>query len=121
MENGEYDLEDGMRMIVQEYRTHPKESCQFEAHRKFVDFQYVVSGDELISIGVDHSTNKIHSEYFEEDDCMLYTNLNENKDFPATQGDFFVFFPEDNHLPGCINNSPSNVRKVVIKIPLYLF
>lgn len=48
LEPGRHELPNGIYAIVSEYETVAPESKQWEAHRKFIDVQYVVSGAELI-------------------------------------------------------------------------
>src|SRR5262245_49167940 len=45
--DGKYEL-DGQNVfaIVQRYQTRPKEKCAWEAHRKYADVQFVLSGAE---------------------------------------------------------------------------
>ena len=43
---GRYDLKGGMYYMVQNYETKPEPEGFFEAHRMYIDLQYVVSGRE---------------------------------------------------------------------------
>ncbi|MBW3018840.1 YhcH/YjgK/YiaL family protein [Candidatus Woesearchaeota archaeon] len=119
IENGEHKTDDGMKMLVLEYTT--AEDNQFEAHRKNIDFQFIISGEELISVGFAGPNNKIHADYSEEDDCISYDSVADSSDISAKAGDYIVLFPEDIHMPGQIYKTQSRVRKAVIKIPIDSF
>src|SRR5688500_2302589 len=49
LENGRHEI-DGSNVyaLVQSYNTTPREKGKFEAHRKYIDVQFVVSGDECM-------------------------------------------------------------------------
>ena len=49
-ENGRYELSDGAYVNVSTYKTAPKEEKAFEAHRKYIDIQMILSGNELVAI-----------------------------------------------------------------------
>ena len=87
----------------------------WEAHRQYVDLQYVVSGEE--SIGFVHLSRTIPGEYEAAKDFLP---LQAAADFQIklVPGDFVVLFPHDAHMPGMSFDpaKPSQVRKIVIKI-----
>ena len=53
MEDGRYDICDGVFALVQRYTTMPFEKARFEAHNDYFDIQYTW-GDNLISIRPNH-------------------------------------------------------------------
>jgi len=114
IEPGRYEIEDdNIFAIVNEYETKDAKDCVLEAHRKFIDIQYIYSGVELI--GVAPLVNQIPTtEYDESKDCVFF---NEETSFvKMTGGMFAVFFPDDLHMPGVKADSVSEVKKVVIKV-----
>jgi YhcH/YjgK/YiaL family protein len=111
---GRYEVEDdNIYAIVNEYKTKDAKDCVLEAHRKFIDIQYIYSGVELV--GVTSLINQIPvEEYDETRDCVFF---NEETSFvKMTAGMFAVFFPGDLHMPGVKADSISEVKKVVIKV-----
>lgn len=114
VEPGKYEL-DGAKLfaLVQQVETKPKEEKQFEAHRKYIDVQFIVSGVE--QMGYAHlSTLKTSQAYDADKDCEM---LRGTGDFvTATPGTFIVFFPEDAHMPCVAMGKPAPVRKVVVKV-----
>ena len=112
---GRYELEGPDLFVnIDEYVTKNEEEARFEAHRKYADIQYLVSGEEKIGVTALKNTSEIVP-YDREKDIAFYT-ANENNFRLATPGKFFVFFPDDAHRP-CVRTSGNNkVRKVVIKV-----
>ncbi len=87
----------------------------FEAHKKYIDIQYIVSGDEEIKY-CPLRNGKIEEPYSEEKDyCLLksseYTTLVLNRD------EWCIFFPEDAHA-ACKKHMTDFCLKVVAKIPV---
>lgn len=111
---GKYELtESGVFVTVTDYMT--KEPALFEAHRKYIDLQYVVRGQEYIAIG--DTRGKTPSVVFnEEKDAEFYT-LDESHACLADSTVFFVLFPKDAHKPCIKVDVSSPVRKIVVKIP----
>ncbi len=46
---GKYELEGGAYVSVQEYTTKARSEAKYEAHKKFIDIQLILSGRELIA------------------------------------------------------------------------
>jgi|688.fasta_scaffold547414_2 YhcH/YjgK/YiaL family protein len=113
MESGRHDI-DGDRVfaLIQRYETKPREHGLWEAHRRYIDVQYVVSGIEMLgSTHIDGLTQT--QPYSEEKDCSLFAG---SGDFAtARAGDFLIFFPEDAHMPCLAHDQPAPVLKVVVK------
>ncbi len=119
--DGKYSLE-GSRIwyLIQRYKTKPVNSCNFESHRKFVDIQFIVSGEELIGHSYpDHLT--ILSAYDAVSDKTLYEvrTLEKLSMIRLSGGMFGIFFPHDAHLPCLQSGETSDVHKVVIKVPVH--
>ena len=69
MEPGRYEI-DGSNVyaMVQQYDTKLIENCRWEAHRKYIDIQYIVSGKE--KMGYSNIKNMKEIEYKEEKDFV---------------------------------------------------
>src|SRR5580704_4265576 len=51
MENGKYVVDgDDVFAILQEYDTKNDAHAKLEAHRKYIDVQYIISGEEFIGV-----------------------------------------------------------------------
>jgi YhcH/YjgK/YiaL family protein len=103
-----------MYAIVNEYDTVAASGEQMEAHKKYIDVQYIVQGEELI--GHAFLGGQTPSQvYDEEKDFMLFGG---EPSFFSTlqQGHFAIFFPGDLHMPGLMVKEKGRVKKVVVKI-----
>jgi YhcH/YjgK/YiaL family protein len=111
-----YDLDgDNLYVMVSEYNTKNPENARYEAHRKYIDIQYVVSGRELIGIAPLASKDSILQEYDATKD-IEFLSVKKGITVQATPTKFFVFFPEEAHMPGLKEETNAPVRKAVVKI-----
>lgn len=111
---GRYEI-DGSTIyaLVQEYETKPREKGVWEAHRRYIDVQFVADGIETMGYAP-LGNLAVSQAYSSEKDCELFTGTG---DFiTAGKGMFLVFFPEDGHMPCLIKDKPVKVRKVVVKV-----
>jgi len=107
--------------IEQSYNTRQLEGSLFESHIKYIDFQFIVSGEEIIEV-VHTDLLEVNSEYNEEGDYSLYKTGPNSSKIIMQRGDLSIFFPKDGHMPGIQRGEiPEKVLKVVVKIPCHLF
>jgi YhcH/YjgK/YiaL family protein len=107
---------DSVRVIVQQYDTRDVDELNYEAHRKYIDLQYVISGKELIGVaGVDQNT-PIVEPYDAMEDIGFY-KIKEGVLRSADDQVFFIFFPDDAHMPCIKDEERLPVKKIVFKIP----
>ena len=108
---------DGVNLYapVSEYMTKNEEDVRYETHQKYIDIQYVASGNELIGVAPISLKKDITDPYNPEKDVMFLT-VGGAKIYPATPDRFFIFFPDDAHQPGVKDGENSQVRKVVVKV-----
>ncbi|WZG24643.1 hypothetical protein LBIKNPHE_00083 [Mannheimia haemolytica] len=52
LELGWQELENGIRMNVMSFETTPAEGKKAELHRKFIDIQLLIDGEEMIEYGL---------------------------------------------------------------------
>lgn len=118
MENGKYEIKEGKACaIVQDYTSKAESDGKFEAHRKFVDIQFIIEGEELIGVGnVDDFETT--TEYDEEKDIVFLTPKEGAKTElkKVIAGEYMILMPKDAHMPSIAVDSPSFVKKVVLKI-----
>lgn len=107
---------DGQRIIAmpQSYQTRSKDAALFEAHRKYIDIQYIVSGGETVQWSF--VTKLEESKTYDADrDVAFYCGVGDS--FTLAKGMFAVFFPHDAHMPCVrIGNQAQQVRKIVMKV-----
>ena len=84
-----------------------------EAHRQYLDIQYIVKGKEVVG-------------YAPLEDCQPDGDFNVEKDIGMYTGPFsyitinegicYVAFPEDAHMPGRHLDVPNDFVKIVVKL-----
>ena len=95
-----------------------------ESHRRYIDLQLVINGNEYIKI-FDLDESLIISNYSKTDDLILYdTSKIIKKDhfqLELRNGFFSVFFPQDVHMTQIMTPNNNQVLKFVIKIDYNYF
>jgi YhcH/YjgK/YiaL family protein len=107
---------DDLFVNIEEYTTKLRDQGRWEAHRKYADVQYVVSGCERMGYAVIDGM-AVEQAYDAEADVGFYTGNGVMLRVPA--GTFTVFMPQDAHMPCIADGSPGEpgaVRKVVVKV-----
>lgn len=108
---------DGARFLCQAYQTAPQSEKKLEAHRKFIDIQFLASGEEKIFFG-GSGEFEVSEPYDAGKDAEFFRGT-PRECCVLRAGEFAVFFPEDAHQPGCMaSDKPRKVQKVVVKIPV---
>ena len=110
---GRHEL-DGKRLfaLVSDYTPKPPAEGRWEAHRRYLDLQYVVSGVERMGVApIDRLTA---GDYDADRDLLWLSGTGDFLTFGA--GQFMILWPGDAHMPGIDAGVPGPVRKVVVKI-----
>ncbi|MCX7708432.1 MAG: YhcH/YjgK/YiaL family protein [Clostridia bacterium] len=114
MEPGRYPIQgDEVYALVQEYETKPIEEGKWEAHRKYIDIQYVADGEERIGFASLSQMNG-SQDYNPDKDIQFFQG--EGHFMEVKKGQFMILFPEDAHMPGIQASTKQKVRKVVVKV-----
>lgn len=115
MDEKQYDIQEGVFARIMSYKTKQKTECNIEAHNKYIDIQFTLSGSEGIAI---YERNKLEENcaYNDNDDIVFFYPQNIDylmiKNIP---GFFSIIFPEEAHQP-MIYTGDNIVKKGVIKI-----
>lgn len=115
--DGTYEI-DGRRVfaMIQNYKTKAQTpEMMFEAHKKYIDVQYIVRGMERIRWASLDRVSQVREEYSKGNDIAFYEG-DAQFDFTLTKGTFLLLTPEDAHLPGLCAEKEISVRKIVFKI-----
>jgi YhcH/YjgK/YiaL family protein len=116
LEPKRYDIEgDNLFATISEAMTKNEEDTKFEAHRKYIDIQHVISGAEQMSITPVADKKEELVAYDPAKDVEFMT-VKETSSFIATPDKFFIFFPSDIHRPSVKIEENKIVRKVVVKV-----
>lgn len=120
----ENEREDGKLVIdgdalyanVFTYKTKAASDSCFEAHKRYIDIQVVLEGEEIIGF---ESADKLSvtKEYDAEGDYMLYGLNGAYDSVRLCRGEMAIIFPEEPHAPGMTAaDGPTDVRKMVVKV-----
>ncbi len=115
VDNGKYEIDgDQLFAIVQEYDTKDSSTEKLESHKKYIDVQFMIHGQEKMGHAILNKQIPTR-DYQAEDDFILF---DETPDFfsVATEGMFTIFFPSDLHMPCIFHQESSHVKKVVVKV-----
>jgi len=102
--------------IVQTYTTKPEEKALFEAHRRYIDVQFIYSGRETILWAPLVTMKEETRAYTEEKDAALWKLVPDMTPIRVSAGHFVILYPEDAHAPCVEWDGPSEVFKVVVKV-----
>lgn len=115
LEVGKYPLSGDLAFaMVSEYQTKLPENAKWEAHRKYIDLQYVISGEE--KMGIHPLVKAVNPQEYNETKDLIFYGDNDGEYFVANAQAFFLFFPSDLHRPALMVDEPAPVKKVVVKI-----
>ncbi len=101
------------RIMIQEGNTRHLCEADFEAHDKYLDIQWMLSGSELVEwANVGELTETIP--YDSQGDIRFLKGKGSVLEVPA--GVFYLVYPEDAHKPCCHRIRQGSYKKMVVKI-----
>lgn len=111
---GKHEIDgDNVFALVQHYKTKDFEFDKWEAHKKYLDIQFMVQGTENIAVARIEDMQP-NTEYKTEGDYWLFTGNGNN--IKMTENKFLILSPEDIHQPGLVcNDAAKSVIKIVVK------
>ena len=112
---GVHKINPRVKAIVSEYETMPVNKNGYEAHKKFIDIQYLLKGEERNCCLPIEKLTEIKP-YREEIDAAFYTADASTQELKLGDGYFAIYFPQDGHMPCLCVNKPAIIKKVVVKI-----
>ncbi|HAT1683924.1 TPA: YhcH/YjgK/YiaL family protein [Klebsiella oxytoca] len=113
---GRYVLQgDNIFMNVMQFATQSPEQKKAELHEQYIDIQWLLAGEERILFGMQGSARQCEETHSEED-YQLCSEIVDEQTVTLTPGRFAVFMPGEPHKPGCVVDTPGEIRKVVIKV-----
>lgn len=119
LENGKHELDgENLFVSVQDYMTKALDDCRFEAHKKYIDIQYIAKGFEKLGYAnIDECTPT--TTYDENADITFLDCQNDKHSFVnADEGYFVIFMPQDAHMPCVSVDGATFVKKAVVKIKI---
>ena len=118
IKDGSYEI-DGKNIYanVQSLKTKPIEEKKWEVHRRYIDIQYVIKGEEKMGYGILEDFKTVTSSYDSEKD-IEFLNGEKFNFVNVEAGDFVIFFNNDVHAPMLAKNEPLEIKKVIVKIAI---
>ena len=114
IEDGRYVIDDDrLFVLVQRYTTKSMSEGRWEAHRRYIDLQLVVSGEERIGFV---SLNQLTPDPYDEAKDLMFLTGERGQWMTLPAGHFTLLWPGDAHMPGISAGRPHDVLKVVVKI-----
>ena len=106
-----YPLSNGNRFFIAAQET--KAPDKAEAHRNYLDIQYIVKGKEVMG-WASLEESHLEGEFNEVKDVGMYSGNFQY--MTINEGICYVAFPEDVHMPGRHLDVPNDFVKVVVKL-----
>lgn len=114
---GVYQLNSRVKAIVSEYETKLVNEYGYEAHKKFIDIQCLLRGEERVCcLPVGRLKETIP--YNAEVEAAFYKAEEKPQEMIIGNGYFAIFFPQDGHMPQLCIEKPQMVKKVVVKVEI---
>jgi len=111
------ELSAGTFALEQVYLTKPRDQGIYETHRKYVDVQVIVAGEEYMEVTHPGSLT-IRDAYNPERDATFYLDVTHGSRLHLRAGDAAIYFPDDAHMGALQITGPQLVRKAVLKVPV---
>ncbi len=112
-----YEIEnDEIFANVQILTTKNKEDKKWEAHRKYLDIQYLIKGRECMGYGLLQNF-KTSVEYDDKNDIEFLSGDKFNY-INLSKGEFVIFYPDDVHAPVLNVDENKEIKKVIVKIKI---
>ncbi|GIX04103.1 MAG: hypothetical protein KatS3mg113_1109 [Planctomycetaceae bacterium] len=107
-----------LRAIVNRYFTRKFSEVRWEAHRRHIDWQWLMLGEEKVGYAPLSEAVPFEDPYDTERDVQWFRPGSQLCDLRT--GQFMLLFPEDVHAPGIehMEGVPIEVFKIVVKIPV---
>jgi YhcH/YjgK/YiaL family protein len=114
LECGRHEIDgDDIFVVVQELELKPTEEARLELHRKYIDIQLLLRGEEeLFGWSEKKDCTKSEAPFDEHKDIEFFTDVPQCF-YSLKVGQFTILYPEDGHAPML---GEGNVKKCIFKI-----
>jgi len=109
---------DGDRVfaLVQRYETMITDAPKLECHRKYIDVQFIVFGEEVIGWAPVARMTVTEAYDAEKDICFGTVAKGTWTPLYLRAGQLAVLWPEDGHAPKLSGRASASVMKIVVKV-----
>lgn len=114
---GDYPI-DGKKVYakISEYETLPREEKKAETHAKYIDIQFLISGQERVYTHPWQENLPITEDLLATKDACFY-QVQETESHVLKGETLAIYFPWEVHRPGCnVEQNGCKVKKLVIKV-----
>ncbi len=108
-----YPLSGTNKVLVQNVTTKAWETSQLEAHREYLDIQYILDGNEVVGWAPLDSLTPVDAFNTEKDKGMYAGN---STPIAIRAGYCYIVYPEDAHAPSVHLAQGGQVKKIVVKL-----
>lgn len=116
--NSKIIVNDDFFYSVQSYYTKDENLCDLESHRKYVDIQLLLKGEEYMDV-CDISRLQTRKSYDINRDIMLWNIPKRMMRIAMSPNDYIILYPENAHRGTIkVKEEPSQVIKVVGKVKI---
>ncbi len=115
LECGVHEINPRVKAIVSEYETNPVNENGYEAHKMYIDIQYLLIGNEK-NCCLPVEKLKETKPYKEEIDAAFYKADPPFQELMLGDGYFVIYWQQDGHMPCLSVDVAEKVKKVVVKI-----
>ena len=114
--DGRYEIDgDNIYAMVMTYDSKSAEELKFESHKKYIDIQLLLEGEEFLDVSLDKALG-VDTPYSEQNDVALFNPPQSVASVLLVPGNYAVLYPDDIHRPGRKVEKKKQVRKMVIKV-----
>ena len=109
--------QDGIKMVMQTYKTRAANEKKYEGHKKNIDIQFLVKGKEIIYYANSKGLDVIVP-YSEERDHMSFADSDYASPLHLVPNCFAVFMPGEAHKTQCVWDEVVDAVKIIVKLPI---
>lgn len=118
---GDYPLDEGGWYVnVHTYTTRLERVCVWESHSRTVDVQYIIKGEEAIRWLSTSKMSRVKRELTDQDRTEWEAPDEASTTVVMREGMFAIFLPGEAHCPMVALDTPIQIRKAVVKVPVQL-
>ena len=114
--DGKVEIDDkNIFALIATVKTEHPDKRFFEAHRDYIDVQFVIDGRQIIE-WMPVTAFKEEKNYDEKNDLYKFNQNFSGSKIILGDNNYAVFFPEDAHKPLCFIGEEATIRICVIKV-----
>lgn len=111
------DVDNDIFLIEEAYLTTTPSEVRWEAHREWADVQVILAGEERMDVA-NVANLELEEDLSPQRDMLYFKSYEKGTALRLGTGDAAIYLPVDGHRPGLQIDSPSLVRKLVVKVRL---